>query len=242
MFDTHSEVDFNDREASARFGGRLVNPGSVGADVTFTITFDADGSPNIAQQGLGDNDLGGLLMFAGLRDDPFIRGPRQGRNIGAVVLEFPTAWVAHPVHGVAIAWAASQVPDIAGPIADLGARALRSMFPAPFGSPTNGMINPADHYNVLGQVPDVVILDVSRPSGFPNGRVLQDDVVDQVCALRTAFGPSEFCILGNDAPFPSTNDKALLAEFPYLAVPHPSGVDGGETIHGSQDDDYTPDP
>ena len=53
--------------------------------------------------------------------------------------------------------------------------------------------------------PSVMIYDTWRPAAFPNGRELVDDVVDLVGEPGT---------LANDAPF--------LAEFPYLAPPHPS--------------------
>ena len=39
------------------------------------------------------NSLKGQVMkldlFTGLRDDPFIRRPREGRNVAAVVIELP---------------------------------------------------------------------------------------------------------------------------------------------------------
>ena len=70
--------------------------------------------------------------------------------------------------------------------------------------------HPRRHLRRLGMVPDVVIYDTSRPAAFPNGRELEDDVVDLV---------GNPAILANDAPFPSANDVPFLAVFPYLAPP-----------------------
>jgi hypothetical protein len=73
--------------------------------------------------------------------------------------------------------------------------------------------SPHKYSRKLGIRPDVVIFDTSRPAGFPNGRLLTDDVVDIVAT----FGQN---LLGTDSPFPSTNDVPFLTTFPYLAPPH----------------------
>ena len=94
------------------------------------------------------------------------------------------------------------------PFQDMAGRALRSQFPE--NEDMNSMA-PRRHERALGVVPDIMIFDVSRPAIFPNGRALVDDVVDLVGDAR---------VLGNDSPFPSTNDVPFLEEFPYLAPPH----------------------
>ena len=58
---------------------------------------------------------------------------------------------------------------------------------------------------------DVMIFRTSQPTKYPNGRALEDDVVDLVGDLR---------VLSSDSPFPGTNDKPFLPHFPYLAEPH----------------------
>ena len=67
-------------------------------------------------------------------------------------------------------------------------------------------------FAVAGQ-PDVMIFDTSRAAEFPNGRALEDDVVDLVGDPR---------VLANDQPFPDENDLPFLDTFPYLAPPHPA--------------------
>ena len=92
---------------------------------------------------------------------------------------------------------------------EFAGRALRSQFPE---NDAFNMLRPRDHFKKLGQVPDVVVFNTSQPAAFPNGRALEDDVVDLVGDPR---------VLGNDDPFPEENDVPFVDEFPYLAPPHP---------------------
>ncbi len=71
----------------------------------------------------------------------------------------------------------------------------------------------AENIGVLASVavPDLLTLNVTQPSGFPNGRGLPDDVVDVL-----------FHFIFNQAGVTdgvSQNDSAFDAEFPYLAAP-----------------------
>ena len=149
-----------------------------------------------------------LNFFAGLRDDPFIRGPRQGRNIASIVLEVPLASVAAKQSTLLI-WATTTVDDFEGPFQDLVGRSLRSMMPE------NGVMNlvqPRHQFHQMGVPPDVMVFNTALPAAYPNGRALPDDVVDLVGDGR---------VLSNDGPFPSANDLPFLSDFPYLAPPHP---------------------
>ncbi len=87
-------------------------------------------------------------------------------------------------------------------------------------------------------VPDVLSYDLSRPDGFPNGRRLQDPVIDQV--LATAFldinqggdcngEPCTGMSIANPPPRgqalglplnPPVNELPFLDEFPFVALPH----------------------
>jgi hypothetical protein len=60
-------------------------------------------------------------------------------------------------------------------------------------------------------IPDVVSLDLSAPDGFPNGRRLEDDVID--VALQVTLNRS---IVGDGI----ANDSAFLTNFPYLGNPN----------------------
>jgi hypothetical protein len=241
--DNHSEVSFDNATDNARFGGTIVDPGNIGADIVFEFTFNDMGQPNLETMGLTDREEQDIKMFAGLRDDPFIRGPQIGRNVASVVIELPLAHVLPEPTGATkdkvnrklcdkgliknrdcaqpiLVWATSDVPDLAGSQDELGGRALRSQCPQPICNALDGadlnvrnQMSPMKHSRLLGMRPDVVIFDTSRPASFPNGRVLTDDVV----SIIAPFGQN---ILGNDFPCPTANDVAFLAAFPYLAPPH----------------------
>jgi hypothetical protein len=75
-------------------------------------------------------------------------------------------------------------------------------------------------------VPDVIKVDTSAPSGFPNGRRLTDTVIDvtlaviflDVAGLGATDGPhTAGTLVGVN---PTANDEAFSAAFPYLAQPH----------------------
>lgn len=203
--DNHSPVDFGDPQSLATYGGRLLAPAAVSDDIRFGVRFKA-GAPVLSVAGLPNSVLDRVQVFTGLRDDPFIRGPRIGRNVVAVVLEMPLALVLDQ-QPTLLVWATSRVPGLGGPFQDLVGRSLRSMFPE--NDAMNGL-RPNQHHTVLGLVPDVVIFDTTRPAVYPNGHHLVDDVVDLVGDPR---------VLMNDAPFPSANDVPFLNVFPYLAPP-----------------------
>lgn len=72
-------------------------------------------------------------------------------------------------------------------------------------------------------VPDTIKIDVTKPSGFPNGRRLADPVVDITLAvvLLDLSDPMQPVDLFAKLPLnPPKNDKDFLAEFPYVAAPH----------------------
>ncbi len=57
-------------------------------------------------------------------------------------------------------------------------------------------------------------------SGFPNGRTLDDDVIDTVLSLIFGvFGPSVPALASDNV---DGNDMPFLSTFPYLADPHTS--------------------
>jgi len=71
-------------------------------------------------------------------------------------------------------------------------------------------------------IPDTLKLDLGRPSGFPNGRDLDDPVVDILVAmLFLDFGVSGQSPLtfANLPLNPPGNDRPFSATFPFLAPP-----------------------
>lgn len=59
-------------------------------------------------------------------------------------------------------------------------------------------------------VPDTLKYDLNEPAAFPNGRALEDDVIDTLLTLVLDAPVGD----GVDA-----NDRAFLSEFPFLAPP-----------------------
>lgn len=191
-------------------GGTILDPQHILEDVVVRVRFGEEGRPKVqVLTHNGQPSVEIVNFFAGLRDDPFIRGPRQGRNVAAIVLEIPLA--ALTTHqNTFLLWATSKVDEFDGVFQDLAGRSLRSMMPE--NKPMN-LMHPRHQSREMGSQPDVMIFNISLPAAFPNGRALADDVVDLVGDPR---------VLGNDAPFPSANDLPFSASFPYLAAPHPA--------------------
>lgn len=208
--DNTSKVRFDDPEDYLRYGGTILDPARVSDDITLEVRFRNPGKPQVRVRGLRGPYRPNMQVFAGLTDDPFIRWPRRGRNVAAVVIELPLRFV-QGRDSTLLVWATSHVPEVNGPMADHGGRALRSMFIEP-----SNTMTPAQQWATLGMAPDVIILDTKSEAIFPNGRALEDDVVDMVVDLPTPGGT-----LPGEAPgFPTENDVPFLDRFPYLAPPH----------------------
>lgn len=156
------------------------------------------------------DDIGGnqklLYVRSGRFDDPFIFPGFFGSNVIAVVFAIPMQEDYQT--GSILAWATS---DKRGKQIDHVGQALRSMLPR------NDHINtlpPSEHVaamhryhddpnlieqslqNLAGplfqpksfdEVPDVLILTMSREKGFPNGRWLTDDVVEKFAQVGDAL-------------------------------------------------------
>jgi len=206
LIDNHTPVSFDNASDLQTYGGTILDPTHVGSDAEIRVRFNPQGKPLVQTTSM-KGPKKNVAMFTGLRDDPFIRGPRIGRNVAAMVFEVPLASVVKDQSTLLI-WATSSVRGFEGPIQDLVGRSLRSQF---LENDAMNSLEPRLHATLLGVQPDVMIYDTSRPALYPNGRLLTDDVVDLVGDPR---------LLMNDAPFPATNDVPFLNVFPYLAPPH----------------------
>lgn len=69
-------------------------------------------------------------------------------------------------------------------------------------------------------IPDTMTLDLTKPAGFPNGRRLQDPVIDVTLAVifldLDVHAPD---ILAKLPLNPPANDRPFRATFPYLGLP-----------------------
>lgn len=81
-------------------------------------------------------------------------------------------------------------------------------------------------------VPDTITVNLAAPSGFPNGRRLQDPVIDVTLAvlfldLRVHSPLTFFNVPVN----PPANDRTFRADFPYLAPPQGNPpLSGSDTV------------
>lgn len=77
--------------------------------------------------GLADIGLP-VQTFSGLRDDPFIRLPQQGRNIAAMAVELPQSLFTHGRQKVLLSWGTSKVNTVVGDSSELSGRSFATMF------------------------------------------------------------------------------------------------------------------
>ncbi len=80
-------------------------------------------------------------------------------------------------------------------------------------------------------VPDVLTINLAAPAGFPNGRRLEDPVVDiTLAAIFLDLTKHSPLVLANLPLNPNSNDVPLRTAFPYFAppqgVPEPVSVGG----------------
>lgn len=72
-------------------------------------------------------------------------------------------------------------------------------------------------------IPDVLTIDFSLPSNFPNGRALPDPVIDRIlAALFLDLRVHSINTLVNVPVNPASNDRPFLNVFPYFAPPQGS--------------------
>lgn len=102
-------------------------------------------------------------------------------------------------------------------------------------TPCLNQIVPGTGSTVAGLVvPDTITVDLSKPSGFPNGRRLQDPVVDvTLAALFLDLDVHSPLAFFNIPLNPPANDRPFRAEFPYLAPPQGNPpLSGSDTATG----------
>ncbi len=71
-------------------------------------------------------------------------------------------------------------------------------------------------------IPDTIKYDPSMPTAYPNGRTLEDRVVDiTLAAVLLDLGVHPLNTFASIPLNPGANDVPFGTEFPYLAAPHP---------------------
>ncbi len=160
-----------------------------------------------------------------------------GKNVTAMVLEVPTTLVGSGNVGI---WSRTLIEDGdgMGQVDRMGRPAINTVFVhTPDRKDLFNSIQPTmdrqlftadvvDTLIALGNdrttaeslanvlLPDLLTFDTTKPSGFLNGRNLDDDVIDAELSLIIA-NP-----LLPKSDGVNANDKAFLTTFPYMAEPH----------------------
>jgi hypothetical protein len=108
-----------------------------------------------------------------------------------------------------------------------GGEAVEQPSTAPPGAPLNVQncldqpIGPGRPSVANFVVPDTIKVDLSQPSGFPNGRRLTDSVIDIELAWTFLDLRRHDALVLTQRPLgPQANDVPFRSEFPYLAPPH----------------------
>ena len=88
--DLDSKVTFDNAADRARYGGTVVSPGGIGADVTISLQLNDDASLK-EKKITGLTGVEGIRIWTGVRDDPFIFPSFFKKNVIAMVLSIPAA-------------------------------------------------------------------------------------------------------------------------------------------------------
>jgi hypothetical protein len=228
------------QEARARYGGFIQNPAGIEEDVTIEIRLQNDptklnGKP--VYRGLKSTER--IKLWTGVRDDPFIFPAFFRTNVVAMVVRIPMSCFPQEQRDWLI-WATSHQDD--RQIDHVG-RSLRTQNPR---FEVFNELHPSRHkaaidhehdnpgllrdialrlnfqqtfaYRAWDHVPDVMIYTNRYETGFPNGRLLTDDVA----ALLAQHGDTLLLELSHHVggwPRRTANDKEFSAEYPFLAEP-----------------------
>lgn len=232
------------REAIARYGGWIREPSEIHADasVTFQLNDDAtlNGAPRYGGR-LTDGWSGSptIRFTSGVYDDPFIFPAFFGTNVVAMAIRIPVELLPADSDTVLV-WATSHRLQNQLDHVGRSARTQNPRFDLLNTLPPSRHVAAllAEHeqpslvrdlklraglgslfaYREWDFVPDVLILSLRHEVGFPNGRLLTDDVA----ALLARQGETQLWELSHhNATWPrrQTNDKPFAATFPYLAEP-----------------------
>jgi hypothetical protein len=248
--DLDSRISFTDAEDRARYGGTVVDPTAISPEVTLAFRLNDDATLH-EQRFEGLRSTEDIQIYTGVRDDPFIFPRFFGTNIIAIVVSIPRAAFPANQRDWLL-WATTTEVDGGDQLDHVGRsnrtqlarfdflntlapsehvaaiqemhdkRERISKYLGQLSPPLQNGFNtmfPIRHYDFQ---PDVMVFTSRYPPGYPNGRLLPDDVVLLTCQIgecllmEAAFTDTE------EWPRQTVNDKEFLAGFPYLAEPWPA--------------------
>jgi hypothetical protein len=246
--DLSTPVTFNSAEDRARYGGTIVTPEKLHPDATITVRLNNDTTlKGIKFQGLANTDhirtytgvrddpfvfprffkVNVISMVMSIPMNAFPAGQRDfilwgvttkngqisdhvGRSVRTQLPRFSAINTAPPREHVKILTKLKTSTD------DLfnflkGNKEWWS-------KATADLLQFTFQIRKYDLVPDVMIYTNRFPPGFPNGRLLTDDVNAIVCSVGDCL-LQELSFIEGDWPRATKNDKDFLPDWPYLAEP-----------------------
>jgi hypothetical protein len=205
-FDLRSTLTFDDEQQLKRYGGTVVRPQDISPTATISMRLDDKagfaGRPVFTglRGDLADNTR--IKVASGVFDDPFIFPTFFGTNIVGMIVSIPLDAFENPEQQNWIIWATSSRD---GKQIDHVGRSLRTQNPRfdmlntlPPSRHVAAIQYERDHPSFMRDillrlgfqapyafrqwdfVPDVMIYSRRSPVGFPNGRLLTDDVAERL--------------------------------------------------------------
>jgi len=246
--DTNTPVTFGD-EDRARYGGAVSNPSAIKETISLRFRLNDDTTLK-SKVFTGLTNIDQIIVWTGVRDDPFIFPRFFEKNVISMVASVPRSSFPAGKQDF-IVWG-SVYED--GKQIDHVGRSNRSQLGR---FDFLNTLPPNEHvpaimeemkkrdrvYNWLHQYketdtyaglvqyvlqirkydvhPDVMIYSDRYPAQFPNGRQLPDDIVGLTCRYGDCILQELAYVEGKDFPRKLTNDKDFGEQLPFLAEPWP---------------------
>lgn len=246
--DLHPEVSFASDEDRLRYGGTLLQPESLESEVTLTFELNDDTTlKSKSFEGLKNPES--IRVFTGVRDDPFIFPRFFQKNVISMALSIPMTcfppgqqdwalWGSVYRDGRQIDHVGRSSRTQLGRFDSLNTlpptehvQQIRKLL-----QETTGLFNFLNRYTQTAKlaglvqyvlqirkydlVADVMLYTNRFPVGYPNGRLLPDDIVGLTCAQGDCV-LQEIALIEGAWPRQTVNDKPFLPDFPFLAEPWP---------------------
>jgi hypothetical protein len=237
--DWDPDLTFTENDDLDRYGGTILNPEEIQADLE--IQYQLSNDIQLRHRKLAGRQASIDLPTAeiGIRDDPFIFHRFRSTNVVAIVQQIPFDQLpGDPKHF--LIWATTER---FGKQVDHAGRALRTMLPR---FEFLNTLHPSQHVAAIRQqhetpgliqdvlstfaspffairhydfAPDVVIYSRTRPAGYPNGRLLTDDVAKLCCEQGDCllYEVSLADAHADHQARPTINPQGFQSDFPYLA-------------------------
>ncbi|HET7433336.1 MAG TPA: hypothetical protein VFN10_01350 [Thermoanaerobaculia bacterium] len=245
--DVHTPITFG-AEDRARYGGGVPNADGISEDISFHLRLNNDTTlKSKSFTGLTNTDS--IVIWTGVRDDPFIFPRFFKKNVISMVLSVPKSCFPADKHDF-IVWGSvyrdgnqidhvgrsnrsqlgrfgflNQIPPnkhIPAIMKEMTSRDKLYAWLKKYKQtdPVAGLVQYVWQIRKYDVHPDVMIYSDRYPPVFPNGRQLADDIVGLTCAQGDCI-LQELAFVEGNWPRQTVNDKPFSAEFPFLAPPWP---------------------